>query len=171
MQALGFNYRITDIQCALGLSQLDRLDQFAARRREIVAQYNEAFADLELLTIPGLRDEDDEAHISWHLYTVQIDFESLGKTRTEVMDELRASGIGTQVLYIPVHLQPWYRETYGYTQGKCPVAEECYERTLSLPLFPSMTESDVATVIAAVRHLVASSEPREARSEPSLTST
>ncbi len=153
MQELGYNYRITDLQCALGISQLDRLDGFLARRREIVARYNAEFAGLDWLRTPGLRHAGDAATTSWHLYTVQIDFSALGRTRSEVMRELRAAGVGTQVLYIPVHLQPWYRRTYGYGPGKCPVAETCYARTLSLPLFPAMTEADVDHVVAQVRAL------------------
>ncbi|MCX6953955.1 MAG: UDP-4-amino-4,6-dideoxy-N-acetyl-beta-L-altrosamine transaminase [Verrucomicrobia bacterium] len=150
MQELGYNYRLTDLQCALGLSQLGRLPEFLARRREIVAAYTTAFAGLEWLTFPGMRNPADAATASWHLYTVQIDFEMLGKTRPQVMAELRAAGVGTQVLYIPVHLQPWYRKTYRYGPGKCPVAEAFYARALSLPLYPSMTDADVAQVINAV---------------------
>jgi perosamine synthetase len=153
MQELGFNYRLTDLQCALGLSQLERLDSFLARRRTIVAAYNAAFADLDWLTTPVSRDPADAATASWHLYTVQIDFTALGRTRTEVMAQLRAAGVGTQVLYIPVHLQPWYRRTYGYGPGKCPQAEAFYARALSLPLFATMTDADVAQVISAVQTL------------------
>lgn len=153
MQDLGWNYRLTDLQCALGLAQLERLDAMLARRREIVAAYNTAFSDLDWLATPGLRDSADTATTSWHLYAVQIDFTALGKTRTQVMHELRAAGVGTQVHYIPVHLQPWYRSNFGYAPGKCPVAERNYARTLSLPLFPAMTSADVARVIDAVKAL------------------
>jgi dTDP-4-amino-4,6-dideoxygalactose transaminase len=153
MRDLGYNYRLTDIQCALGLTQLARLPAMVQRRREIVARYNEAFSDLGWLTAPGLRNPSDREEISWHLYTLQVDFPALGKTRTEVMRELREKGVGSQVLYIPVHLQPWYRQTYGYAHGKCPIAEEYYLSTLSLPLYPAMTDADVDRVIAAVRAL------------------
>jgi perosamine synthetase len=153
MRDLGYNYRITDVQCALGLSQLDRLSSFLGRRREIVAAYNAAFADLDWLATPGLRNPADASTASWHLYTVQIDFAALGRTRTEVMAQLRAAGVGSQVLYIPVHLQPWYRRTYGYGPGKCPRAEQFYAGALSLPLFPAMTDADVARVVDAVRRL------------------
>lgn len=153
MQDLGYNYRITDIQCSLGISQMNRLNQFIERRREIVARYNEAFAQLDWLTGPALRSPADRNHVSWHLYTTQIDFPALGKTRTEVMSELRQQGIGTQVLYIPIHLQPWYRSSYGYAAGKCPVAESYYRRALSLPLFPAMSDNDIQKVISAVRDL------------------
>jgi len=153
MQNLGYNYRITDIQCALGLSQLSRLETFIERRREIVASYNSAFAGIPWLTLPRLRAPADAALVSWHLYTIQIDFRAIGRTRTEVMVELYRQGVGTQVLYIPVHLQPWFRQTYGYARGKCPVAEAYYARALSLPLYPAMTAEDVARVQAAVRAL------------------
>lgn len=159
MQELGYNHRITDIQCALGRSQLRKLPSFISRRLEIVAKYNQAFANLPWLTPPQLAhwlimDSDLPEHrISWHLYSTLIDFTAIGKTRTEVMTWLRSMGIGTQVLYIPVHLQPWYRATYGYGTSKCPVAESYYSQTLSLPLYPAMTDDDVATVIHSVHSL------------------
>lgn len=155
MQDLGYNYRLTDLQCALGISQLEHLDDALARRREIVAAYNTAFSELDWLTTPGLRKAADAATTSWHLYVARIDFAALGRTRAEVMTRLRADGVGTQVHYIPVHLQPWYRERFGYGVGKCPVAEHYYEQALSLPLYPSMTDGDVEHVIAAVRSLAA----------------
>ena len=153
MQELGWNYRLTDLQCALGLSQLNRLDAMVARRREIVAAYNAAFADLPWFTRPGLRNAADAATASWHLYTAQLDFGALGKTRSEVMAELRAAGVGSQVLYIPVYLQPWYRKIFGYAPGKCPRAEAFYARALSLPLYPSMSSEDVEKVIKSLKNL------------------
>ncbi|RXK53022.1 UDP-4-amino-4,6-dideoxy-N-acetyl-beta-L-altrosamine transaminase [Oleiharenicola lentus] len=153
MQELGFNYRLTDLQCALGLSQLDRLEAVLTRRREIVAAYNAAFAGTDWLRTPGLRTAADAATTSWHLYTVQIDFAALGRSRSQVMSALREAGVGTQVHYIPVHLQPWYRRTFGYGPGKCPAAEAYYQRALSLPLFPAMTDADVALVIDTVLSL------------------
>jgi dTDP-4-amino-4,6-dideoxygalactose transaminase len=169
MQELGYNYRITDLQCALGRSQLKRLPKFIARRQQIASFYNQAFSNLDWLKPPAL-DSDSPAtrhqppvtgsdfsyqlsDLSIHLYTVQIDFPRLGKTRTEVMQELREKGVGTQVLYIPVYLQPWYRRTYGYAPGKCPNAEEFYARALSLPLYSGMTDVDVEKVITAVQSL------------------
>ena len=114
----------------------------------------EGFAAWEdWLRTPGLRHPADAATTSWHLYTVQIDFAAIGRARADVMRELRAAGVGTQVLYIPVHLQPWYRRTYGYGPGKCPVAESYYLRALSLPLYPAMSDADVAHVIGRVRAL------------------
>jgi dTDP-4-amino-4,6-dideoxygalactose transaminase len=160
MQELGYNYRITDLQCALGRSQLKRLPEFIARRQEIVARYNEALANLDWLKTPTLAPWlltpaencllKAENLISWHLYALQIDFSHLGKTRTNVMQELREKDVGTQVLYIPVYLQPWYRRTYGYGPGKCPNAEEFYARALSLPLYPAMNDADVEKVIHSV---------------------
>ncbi|NDG71278.1 MAG: UDP-4-amino-4,6-dideoxy-N-acetyl-beta-L-altrosamine transaminase [Proteobacteria bacterium] len=153
MQELGYNFRITDLQCALGRSQLKRLPDFITRRQEIASCYNQAFSNLDWLKTPALAPwllSPAENLISWHLYTVQIDFPRLVKTRIEVMQELREKGVGTQVLYIPVYLQPWYRRTYGYAPGKCPKAEEFYSRALSLPLFPAMNDADVQKVIHAV---------------------
>jgi perosamine synthetase len=153
MSDLGYNYRITDLQCALGLSQLNRLDQFVTRRRQIVSYYNAAFSGISWLTTPGLRDTRNREEIAWHLYTLQVDFEAIGKTRTQTMLELREKRVGTQVLYIPVHLQPFYRQSYGYALGKCPHAEAFYAKALTLPLYPAMTDADAEHVIAAVRGL------------------
>lgn len=153
MQELGYNYRMTDIQAALGRSQLQKLSAFIQRRQEIVAQYNDAFRGLSFLSTPSVRNPDDQDLISWHLYSPQWDFDHLGKTRTEVMLELRQKGIGTQVLYIPVHLQPYYQKKYGYGPGKCPNAEKTYQKTLSIPLYPSMDDAQVQQVIHAIHSL------------------
>ncbi len=151
MAELGFNYRITDIQCALGLTQLARLDRFIARRAEIVAAYNATFAHLPHVTLPRAAPG---AQPAWHLYVLQLDFDGLGTSRTACMDALRRRGIGTQVHYIPVHLQPYYVRKYGYTVGKCPLAEAYYRHCLSLPLYPAMSDADVARVINAVTEFV-----------------
>ncbi len=151
MQDLGYNYRLTDLQSALGRSQLRKLEEFMRRRREIVATYNEAFRKVEGVVTPGMRREEDAAETSWHLYTLEIDFGRTGLTRSEFMARLREGGVGSQVLYIPVHLQPWYRRTYGYGEGKCPVAEAFYKRALSLPLYAAMSDADVARVISVVK--------------------
>lgn len=154
MQSLGYNYRITDLQCALGISQLSRLNQFVERRREIVKRYNSAFSPLPTLTTPKLRNAADETLTSWHLYTLLIDCGKIGRTRSEIMADLRENEILTQVLYIPVHLQPWYRNNYGYHVGKCPEAEHYYQKTLSIPLFPRMTDALVQHVIDNVQRTI-----------------
>lgn len=150
-QDLGYNFRITDMQCALGLSQLSKLDRFKARRREIVTAYNQAFQGLSHLEVPYEMTGLDSC---FHLYALQINFDRIGKDRVQFMKELAERGIGSQVLYIPVHTQPWYRETYGYTAGMFPSAESYYERTLCIPLFPKMNDHDVARVISAVKGII-----------------
>jgi len=154
MQQLGYNFRITDFQCALGLSQLSRLSESIARRLAIVARYNQAFSDCPFLTIPKLRNPKDERITSWHLYTVQIDFHHLGISRSELMRRLSQKEVGSQVLYIPVYLQPWYRQHFGYQPGKCPNAEAYYQRALSLPLYPGMTDEDIETVIHSLKSIL-----------------
>jgi perosamine synthetase len=153
MQQLGYNYRITDLQCALGRSQLKKIPAFMKRRQEIVARYNEAFHGLPHVRTPGVRPPEADLRrlTCWHLYTLQLNFPALRKTRTQFMTEIREKGVGSQVLYIPVYLQPWYRQTYGYAPGKCPKAESFYAQALSLPLYPAMTDVDVHRVIDSVR--------------------
>lgn len=158
MQELGYNYRITDFQCALGISQLQYLPQWIQRRREIVAQYNEAFTGISCISVPRLRNASDRDLMSWHLYTVLIDFAGIHTNRTQLMHALRSRNVGTQVLYIPVYLQPYYRRTYAYSAGKCPIAEAYYEKTLSLPLYPAMSDSDVENVIRAIHEVITSPE-------------
>jgi perosamine synthetase len=148
MHDLGFNYRLTDMQAALGTSQLKKIDAFVQRRREIIATYNEAFKEISWLTIPY---EKPGLFSAFHLYVLKFDFESMGKTRTQVMAELREKGVGTQVLYIPVHLQPYYQEHYGFKPGDFPKAESYYQQCLSIPLFPKMTDEDVKQVIEAIK--------------------
>jgi perosamine synthetase len=151
MQELGWNYRITDLQCAMGFCQLERLSAFGDRRRTIVKRYNEAFQDLDGLTLPASAPAGWD--VVWHLYAVQIDFARLGKTRADLMAELHEREVGTQVHYIPLHLQPYYRNKYGYKPGRCPVAEAYYEACLSLPLYPKMSDEDVDQVINAVKQV------------------
>ena len=150
MQELGFNYRLTDIQAALGLSQLKKIDRFIKRRREIVKRYNQVFKYLPFLTVPYERAGIFSA---FHLYVLQIDFKGINKSRTQVMQELREKGIGTQVHYIPVHLQPYYREHFGFKEGDFPVSEDYYRHCLSIPLYPRMSNDDIDRVIEAVSGL------------------
>ena len=146
MTELGFNYRLPDVACALGLSQLPRLEGNVRRRREIARAYGERLTNLPL-TLPAVRSEAEPA---WHLYPVRLRLEELRVGRAEVFAALRAEGIGVNVHYIPVHLHPYYRERFGFSGGAFPVAEHAYERLLSLPMFHSMTDSDVADVVEAV---------------------
>jgi dTDP-4-amino-4,6-dideoxygalactose transaminase len=145
-QGLGWNYRMPDILAALGRSQLARLDQIAARRRALTALYREALAPLA----PLVRAPMDQPGVDQcrHLMNVQIDFANAGVARAEVMARLKARGIGSQVHYIPVHTQPYYRALYG--DQRLPGAERHYLRTLSLPLYPELTEDDVHRVAEAL---------------------
>jgi len=151
MTHLGYNYRLTDIQCALGLGQLAKLDRRLARRREIAERYRRAFAPLPGVRPLSVRDGVEHA---WHLYVVRLDREVLGVDRATIYKWLRAEGIGVGVHYVPVHLHPFYRERFGTAPGLCPAAEAAYEEILSLPLFPAMTDGDVAEVVAAVANVV-----------------
>lgn len=144
---LGFNYRLTDVQAALGSSQLRRLDAFVARRRAIAARYLEAWADLHALTLPVVREGVEPA---WHLFVVRVSDAAL---RGAFFDRLRALGLGVQVHYIPVHHHPYYRDL-GFRPGSCPVAEDFSARAVSLPIFPLMTDDEVERVIDAVRRAV-----------------
>jgi UDP-4-amino-4,6-dideoxy-N-acetyl-beta-L-altrosamine transaminase len=150
MHELGYNYRITDIQCALGISQLRKLDMFIDRRREIAAMYDAAFAGMEWLR--PLREMPGN-HSAWHLYVLKIDYDKIGKSRSEVMEILRERKIGTQVHYIPVHQQPYYKKNFGYEAGNYPRAEKFYQQILSIPLFPAMVKEEVDYVIEAIREL------------------
>lgn len=142
----GFNYRASDIHCALGLSQLGKLEAFVARRRDLCARYDAALAHLAPVVRPIARTSFSTP--AWHLYVVLIDFAAAGVSRAKVMERLRADGIGTQVHYLPLHLQPYYRRRTGDLD--LPGARAYYERALSLPLFPAMTDSDVERVAAAL---------------------
>jgi perosamine synthetase len=146
MVLLGFNYRLTDIACALGLSQLERLAENLARRREIAVQYGAAFRDMPAIVIPTVREGVVPA---WHLYPVRLKLEMLGVGRREIFRALRAENIGVNVHYIPVHQHPYYRERFK-SHESYPVAEDAYERLISLPMFHAMTAQDVEDVIRAV---------------------
>ncbi|MGG3804441.1 UDP-4-amino-4,6-dideoxy-N-acetyl-beta-L-altrosamine transaminase [Metabacillus fastidiosus] len=150
MQFLGYNYRMTDIQAALGSSQLNKLDLFITRRREIAAQYNAAFQGISQIITP-FQNSDRES--SWHLYIIRLNLKELTVGRKEVFEALQNQNIGVNVHYIPVHLQPYYQQL-GYIRGFLPNAERLYEEIISLPLFPSMTEQDVKDVVVAVQRTI-----------------
>ncbi|MEK7791404.1 MAG: UDP-4-amino-4,6-dideoxy-N-acetyl-beta-L-altrosamine transaminase [Deltaproteobacteria bacterium] len=153
MREVGMNYRLTDIQCALGRSQLRKLETFLARRKRVAEAYHEglkSFVDFlcPLKVLPGF----DHAY---HLFPVRIDFKKLQMTRAEVMRWLKGEGVGTQVHYIPVHLQPYYQNLYGTKKGDFPNAEAYYEEALSLPMYPAMSDDDVQRVIEALQGVLA----------------
>jgi len=146
MPEVGFNYRLPDILCALGISQLAKLDRFAARRRLLAERYRLALAPLAPLVRIATRPDWSDPVL--HLMVALIDFEAAGKTRRQVVEALKARGVGTQVHYIPVHTQPYYRERYGDLD--LPGAQAWYDRCLSLPLYPGMADEDVDAVVAAL---------------------
>lgn len=142
---LGFNYRITDIQCALGCSQMKKLDRFLAKRKEIVLRYNEAFADCENIVTPYQLPETESG---WHLYIVQVK----NCDRKQTFEALRDKGIGVNVHYIPVYMHPYYQE-HGYKDVHCKNAEEVYSHIISLPLYPGLTEEQQRYVIDTLKSL------------------
>jgi perosamine synthetase len=151
MVLLGFNYRLTDIACALGISQLKKLEANLARRRAIVARYTRAFRELSTLMAPAVREGMEPA---WHLYPIRLRLEALSVGRSEIFRALRAENLGVNVHYIPVHQHPYYRERFGYKGGEYPAAEDAYERLISLPMFHAMSDQDVSDVITAVHRVV-----------------
>ncbi len=170
MVDLGYNYRITDFQCALGISQLKKLAKWIKRRQEIAALYDEAFKDFPGIKPLGLRDDvlppkeyislsgDPVTHIinfmyslhAYHLYVVRVDEKVIGRTRDEVFKELRSRGIGVNVHYIPVHLHPFYRKKFGTDVGLCPIAEKAYRQIISLPIFPALQDEEVEYIIKTI---------------------
>ncbi len=155
---LGYNYRITDIQCALGLSQLKKLERFRRRRREIVNRYNAAFKDGDGLTVPF---EHPDGETNFHLYVLLVDFTKIETSRAQVIYGLRDKGIHTQVHYIPVTWQPFYRQNFGTQKGDCPQAEGYYEKCLSLPLHPAMSDRDVDFIIQEVLRVTRNSQEKK----------
>ena len=150
MQTLGYNLRITDFQAALGISQLKRIGTFIKRRREIIKMYNSAFKNISWITTPF---EEKGVLSAFHLYVLKINFNFLKKTRVQVMNELLKKGIGTQVHYIPVPIQPYYKKHFGFKKGDFPKAEKYYEDCLSIPLYPALKNSDVQKIITSVLKL------------------
>ena len=151
MVDLGYNYRLTDFQCALGIRQLRNLPEWLERRREIARCYDEAFA--ELSAVSPLRVEKDVVH-AYHLYVVRLDLELLQADRADIFTGLRSEGIGVNVHYIPVHLHPFYRKRFGTGPGLCPEAEAAYEQIISLPIYSNMSDASVDEVIKAVHKIL-----------------
>jgi perosamine synthetase len=150
MVELGYNYRLTDIQCALGLSQLRKLPGWILRRQEIAQHYDVAFLDVSM--IEPLKNRLDVSH-AYHLYVVQLRLDQSQTDRSMIFRTLRAEGIGVNVHYIPIHLHSFYRKRFGTERGLCPVAEAAYELIISLPLFPHMTDGDVEAVVITMREV------------------
>ncbi|WP_144550630.1 UDP-4-amino-4,6-dideoxy-N-acetyl-beta-L-altrosamine transaminase [Bacillus sp. X1(2014)] len=150
MQFLGFNYRLTDIQAALGTSQLKKIDKFIELRKKYAAMYNAAFATIPQITIPY---QHSEAESSWHLYIIRLNQDLLKAKRKEIVEHLLSMNIGVNVHYIPIYLLPYYQQL-EFQKGLCPQAEKLYEEIITLPLFPKMSELDVSDVIQAVKKIV-----------------
>ena len=147
---LGFNYNITDIQCALGLTQLKKLPGFVKRRNEIAQFYHEHLKRLPLLTLPQITEGCSS---SWHLYALRIDFAKLKVSREDFLRALHAENIGANVHYIPVYFHPYYRDL-GYSRGLCPEAERAYFQEISIPVYPTMTQEDAKDVVSAIVKLL-----------------
>jgi UDP-4-amino-4,6-dideoxy-N-acetyl-beta-L-altrosamine transaminase len=151
MVLLGFNYRLTDIACALGLRQLSKLESNLARRREIAAKYKVAMNGISEISLAFV---DEKILPAWHLYPIRLELRSLSASRAEIFQALRAENIGINVHYIPVHLHPYYHERFGYKRGDYPLAESAYDSLISLPMFHGMSDRDVDDVICAVEKVI-----------------
>lgn len=149
-QCLGYNYRMTDIQAALGLSQLGKLDMFLAKRREYAEMYNSAFMSTDGVILPRQAEGTASA---WHLYVIKLDSGRLQAGRKEIFEELRGCGIGVNVHYIPVYYHPFYKKL-GYRKGLCPNAEKLYEEIITLPLYPGMEAGDVTYIVQGVKKVI-----------------
>jgi len=149
-QYLGYNYRMTDIQAALGISQLKKSDKFLQLRRDYAKLYTEAFKSVDEVVVPYQLDGTDS---SWHLYILKLKTERLNCDRKKIFEELKERRIGVNVHYIPVYYHPFYRKL-GYKKGLCPNAEDFYERIITLPLFPKMEKEDILYVISNVKDVI-----------------
>jgi perosamine synthetase len=151
MHEVGYNYRITDFQCALGSSQLKKLGQFVNKRYGIAKKYDESFSNVYNLKIP---ETHNSVKHSYHLYPLQIDFDKLKITKSEFFKKMKESGINLQVHYIPVHLQPFYQKNYGFNTGDFPVSESFYKNEVSLPIYPDLTTDDVSLVVNKIMEII-----------------
>ncbi len=157
IEDLGYNYRLTDIHCALGISQLKKIDKFIKRRREIVEKYQQEFKDIpEIILIK----EKYFAKSAWHIYPIQFDLEKLSISRKEIFAKLSEKGIKCQVHYVPVHFMPFYQKKFGYKKGDFPITEQYYERAITLPLFPKLTNEEVDYVVESVKEIINSNRSR-----------
>ena len=147
----GFKYNMSDLQAALGLAQLRRLNDMQTRRLEIVSRYHEAFTDLDAVELPIQRNTAESA---WHLYPIRLRLEALNIDRNRFIEEMTVRNIGTSVHFIPIHLHPYYRDKYGWRRDDFPQTIAAYERLVSLPLHSGLSDTDVADVVAAVRAII-----------------
>jgi dTDP-4-amino-4,6-dideoxygalactose transaminase len=154
VQEAGYKYNMTDVQAAMGLVQLQKADRMSSARYRIALKYNQAFADIEQLEIPAVMSDRES---SWHLYPLRIHPEMLRITRNDFIAALKEAGVGTSVHFIPLHLHPYYAKRFGYRPGDLPRAAREYDRYLSLPIFPTMSESEIQYVIERVQEIVNSS--------------
>jgi dTDP-4-amino-4,6-dideoxygalactose transaminase len=150
MQELGFNYRITDFQCALGSSQLKKLERFVNRRNEIAQFYNEQFGNDERFFIPNVAENLKHAY---HLYPLQIKFDEIRISKVDFFEEMRERKIGLQVHYIPIHLHPYYKQNFGFKIDDYPVAEKFYSREVSIPIYPLLEKEDLQYVVKNIKEL------------------
>lgn len=152
---LGFNYRMTDIQAALGASQMQRLDEFVSRRRFLAARYNELLQDLPLV----LPWQHPDTESSWHLYIIRLKLDKIAKTHRQVFEELRQAGIGVNLHYIPVHTQPYY-QNLGFAWGDFPESEKYYQEAISLPLYYGLSEAHQERVVAVLKNIISEENGR-----------
>lgn len=153
MHEIGYNYRITDFQCTLGSSQLKKLDNFTKRRNDIAEKYNSLFKAQELITIP---EKSSAVQHAYHLYPIKIHFDKLSITKKEFFNELNTLGINSQVHYIPVHLQPYYKKKYGFKKGDFELSEDFYDKALSIPIYPLLEDNQVEEVAKKINSLLES---------------
>jgi dTDP-4-amino-4,6-dideoxygalactose transaminase len=152
--APGYKYNLTDIAAGLGIAQLRKADAFLKRRTQIAARYHEAFQELNELDLPSAGRGTEGTTHSWHLFVIRLNLQRLQIDRNQFIEELRRKGIGTSVHFIPLHIHPYYRETYGYQPDDFPVAYETYKRIISLPIYAKMTDDDVERVVESVTDII-----------------
>jgi dTDP-4-amino-4,6-dideoxygalactose transaminase len=146
---LGFNYRMTDIQAALGASQMQRLDEFVSRRRDLAARYNQLLSDFPLV----LPWQHPDTESSWHLYIIRLQLDRIAKTHSQVFGELRQEGIGVNLHYIPVHTQPYYQKL-GFNMGDFPESEKYYQEAISLPMYYGLSEESQNQIVDSLTNII-----------------